>query len=140
MQDIELFIHHHLALCLVMAIVLFALIIVEYINQRRSPSQLSVIQTTQMINRNDAKIVDIRSGETFSNGHIIGAVSLPFSELKEKINKLQKFKSQPIVIVCASGVESHRAAAVLKAEGYNTRILSGGIRSWMEADLPLVKD
>jgi rhodanese-related sulfurtransferase len=84
--------------------------------------------------------VDIRASSLYSDGHIIGSVSLPLSDLKEKISKLDKFKTQPIVIACASGVESSRASDLLKDKGFDVRILSGGIRAWTEASLPLVKE
>jgi rhodanese-related sulfurtransferase len=140
MQDILLFIHQHLFLCLALVIVLFTLVLVEFYNQRRAPQQISLIKATQLINHGNAKIVDIRSSSLYSDGHIIGAVSLPLSELKEKISKIDKFKTQPIVITCASGVESSRASAILKDSGFDVRILSGGIRAWTDASLPLVKE
>jgi rhodanese-related sulfurtransferase len=140
MQDLSLFIHQHILLCLALAAVLFILIIVEFYNQRRAPAQISLIKATHLINHGNAKIVDIRSSSLYSGGHIIGSVSVPLPELKEKITKLDKFKTQPIVIACASGVESSRASAILKDKGFDVRILSGGIRAWTEASLPLVKE
>jgi rhodanese-related sulfurtransferase len=140
MQDTVLFLQHHWTLSVTFLVGLIILVCVEFFNQKRSPASLSPIQATYMLNRENAKIVDIRSAAHYSDGHIIGAVSLPLSELKEKINKLQKFKSQPIVITCASGVESLRASTLLKAEGYDVRILAGGVRAWSDANMPLVKD
>lgn len=140
MQDITLFIQNHMLLCLALIAVLFVLVIVEFINQKRATKQLSAVQATQLINRSNAAVVDIRAPASYSAGHIIGAISAPLSELKEKIKKLEKFKSQPIVIVCASGIESPRASAILIADGFDVHILAGGIRSWTDADMPLVKD
>jgi rhodanese-related sulfurtransferase len=140
MQDIVLFVQHHWALNLILAIVVLALIIVEFINQKTSPRQLSPGQTTLLINHGNAAIADLRSTDVYKNGHIINSISLPLPELKEKTGKLQKFKSQPIVLVCASGVESLRASQILLTQGFDVRILAGGIRAWIDADMPLVKD
>lgn len=140
MQDISLFIHEHILLCLALAVVIVSLMLVEFYNQKRAPTQISLIKATHLMNHGNAKIVDIRASSLYSDGHIIGSVSLPLSELKEKISKLDKFKTQPIVIACASGVESSRASDLLKEKGFDVRILSGGIRAWTEASLPLVKE
>jgi rhodanese-related sulfurtransferase len=45
-----------------------------------------------------------------------------------------------VVVVCASGARATRAAGKLRKMGYeNTRVLSGGMRAWREANLPVEK-
>jgi rhodanese-related sulfurtransferase len=140
MQDITQFIQNHLALNLALVAVLFALMLLEFISQKRGTKQLSPAQTTQQINHANATILDIRSAPSYKEGHIIGAVSLPLPELDEKIKKLEKYKSNPIVVVCANGTESPRAASILTQKGFDVRILAGGTRAWIDAELPIVKE
>jgi len=139
MQDILLFIQHHALLSATFVIVLIALIFLELIRAKRGTLQITPQQAILLINHENAVVVDVRSLDTFFAGHILGAVSLPLAELETRLNKLEKFKSNPIVITCATGLESPAAAASLLKHGFKVRVLSGGIRGWKEADMPLVK-
>ena len=139
MQDISTFIQHHPMLILGLAIILIALVIVEFIKQKRNANRISPTQATQLMNHSDAAIIDIRSSDAFLNGHIVNAVSLPSNELPNKTKQLEKFKSRPIVIVCSAGLESPRIASSLMQQGFNAQALAGGMRAWIEAEMPLVK-
>ena len=45
----------------------------------------------------------------------------------------------PAVLYCVHGHEvSQGAAAILRRQGYDVRVLEGGIEAWREAGLPLV--
>ncbi len=140
MQDFVLFIQHHWALSSALAIILILLIIVEFIKLRRGTKSLSPAQVTELINHNDAIIVDIRSFDAFAAGHIVGSMSIPLSELKDKYKKLEKFTTQPIVIVCAAGLDTPKATALLTERALNLYTLNGGIRAWQTAGMPLVKE
>ena len=49
-------------------------------------------------------------------------------------------KSLPLVLMCASGARSKRAAATLKKLGYEKVVaVSGGNAAWREANLPIEK-
>jgi rhodanese-related sulfurtransferase len=139
MQDITLFIQQHGMLSLAFAIVLFLLMIVEFIRLKQATNHISVAQVTSLINHHNAVVVDIRNTESFAKGHIVDAISLPLQDLGDKYKKLDKFKSQPIVLVCAAGVDSARAATSLTKNGFNVLILKGGIKAWLTADMPIVK-
>jgi rhodanese-related sulfurtransferase len=140
MQDILLFIQQHWLLNAGLAAILFILIFLEFLNQKRNAAKVTPAQVTHLINRSNANIIDIRNSDLFKEGHIIGALSIPVAELPEKIKKLEKLKSQPLVITCMTGVESARAAGLLMQKGFNVHVLAGGIRAWNEADMPLVKE
>lgn len=139
MQDILAFIHNHLALSSLLAVVLVGLIIIEFIKLRRGTRQVSPAKVVQLINHNQAAIVDIRGSEAFLAGHIVGAISLPMNEIANKLKKIEKLKSQPIVVVCATGADSNKAAVLLTQQGFQVQILAGGIRAWRDAQLPVVK-
>lgn len=139
MQDILLFINHHLPLFTALAIVLVILIILEFIKLKRGAIRLTPARLTQLINHHKAVIIDIRSADAFKAGHVTGAISIPFSELKQKMKTIEKFKSQPIVIICATGVDSPKAAVLLMQQGIPAQMLHGGIRAWREAEMPLIK-
>ena len=49
-------------------------------------------------------------------------------------------KALPLVLVCASGARSSRAAAQLRKAGYSSvHSLSGGTEAWRNASLPIEK-
>lgn len=139
MQDILLFAQHHLALCAVLAAVLTVLVIIEFIKLKRGANYITPARTTQLINHHKATVVDIRSKEMFLAGHIAGAVSLPASEAASQLKKIEKLKANPVIITCGAGTESPKIADLLTQQGFDVQILSGGIRAWRDAQLPLVK-
>jgi phage shock protein E len=73
-----------------------------------------------------ATVIDVRSPEEFRAGHFGGAVNIPLQELSARIGKYEK--NEVIILCCASGMRSARAASALKAGGYN-RVYDAG--SWM---------
>ena len=139
MQDIILFMQHHLLLVAAFAAVLFLLFILEFIKIKRGTQSLGPAEAVRLINHEKAVIVDVRSYEAYLTGHIVNSVSLPLNEIKDKIKKIEKFKSQPIVVVCGTGVEASRAATLLTQQGFQAQVLAGGIRAWRDAEMPLVK-
>lgn len=140
MQDILSFIQSHWMLSTALIIIFVLLLIVELIRQRQGARRVSPMEATQLINHQDAVLVDLRSADAFKTGHIVGAISIPFAELENKSKKLEKYKSKPIILVCAAGLESARATTLLMKNGLSAFILAGGIRSWRDAEMPLVKD
>jgi rhodanese-related sulfurtransferase len=139
MQDILQFIQHHLMLSAALALILVVLIALEFIKIKRGARSLTPSQVVQMMNRQNTPVIDLRSFDTFLLGHIVGAVSIPMSELEAKLKKIEKFKLQPIVLVCGTGIESGRAAATLIKHGFHPQILSGGMQAWRDAEMPVVK-
>ncbi len=139
MQDISLFIHQHSQLSLAFIVVFILLTIIEFIRAKRGTNQLSAAEATNMINRQDAVVVDVRSTESYATGHIVDAVSLPLADIATKYKKLEKSKTKPIILVCATGTDSPQASTTLSSLGFNTFILNGGIRAWRTAEMPVVK-
>lgn len=80
--------------------------------------------------QDDGKIVlDVREVEEFSEGHIVGAVNLPLSELKED-NFAELDKSESYIVICRSGNRSIEASDILSAEGFDVLNVSEGMSSW----------
>jgi rhodanese-related sulfurtransferase len=140
MQDIIVFIQHHLLLNAAFFTVLFALILLEFINQKRNALRVSPAQVTRLINDGRATVVDLRSSAVFNQGHIIGSISIPATDLPTSTKRLEKMKSGPIVLVCATGIESSRVSNTLISKGIDAQVLAGGIQAWSNADMPLTKE
>lgn len=140
MQDIFSFMQHHWQLSAGLLGVLLLLILIEFIKQSRGTTGLTPGQATQLINHKDAVIVDLRDSDAFASGHIVGAISIPHAEWDTKQKKLEKFKTQPIVLVCSTGIDSLKKHTILQKKGLPIYTLTGGMRAWKEAGMPIVKN
>lgn len=102
---------------------------------------VSPAQATNLINREDALVVDVSPTADFAKSHILGSVSAPLADLDpEKHKVLSKAKERPVVLVCRSGQTAFDAAKRLKKAGFGkVSVLDGGIAGWKATDLPLGK-
>ena len=101
---------------------------------------LTPAAAVQLINREKAVVIDVCEPAEYQAGHVGGARSIPLGELEAKLPGVVKNKATPLVLVCASGMRSGRAVAIAKKLGYeNAQSLSGGLKSWREASLPIEK-
>ena len=66
-----------------------------------------------------AKIIDVRSPQEYKENHIDGAISIPEYEIKSKIKNIFPNNDETIVVYCASGIRSKRAKQDLNKMGYN---------------------
>jgi rhodanese-related sulfurtransferase len=111
-----------------------------WVESRRAGVTVSPQMATQLINRENAVVLDIRASAEYGEGHITGAVNIPFDRLQDRIRELDKYKSRTIILVCKMGQHSGGIAKQLRQGGFNdVRRLSGGISGWTAEQLPLVK-
>ncbi|HSH65039.1 MAG TPA: rhodanese-like domain-containing protein [Bacteroidia bacterium] len=71
-----------------------------------------------------AQIIDVRTKDEFSKGHIIGSINIPLHILKENLSKVKK--NTTIITCCASGMRSAAAKKTLKENGYPDVYNGGG--------------
>jgi len=101
---------------------------------------VSTAEATQMINREDAAVLDVREPAEYAKGHIVGARNIPLAQLASRLGELEKLKARPLIVLCESGGRSAEALAALKANGFARAVnLSGGIAAWQQAGLPVEK-
>jgi len=127
---------------LVVAIVIVSLMLIHSLvgEKLRGYSSITPAQSTQMINRDDALILDVRENNEYSEGHIINSLHIPLSSLKTRMEDLEKHKAKKVIIACRSGHRSSQACANLRKQGFEQVFnLRGGVMAWESANLPLVK-
>ena len=101
---------------------------------------LSAAQAVQLINREKAVVIDVCQPAEVAAGPVGGAKNIPLAELEAKLPTTVKNKATPLVLVCASGMRAGRAVAVARKLGYDKAdALSGGMKAWREANLPIEK-
>lgn len=101
--------------------------------------QADTLKATRLFN-DDALVLDVREDKEFSSGHIPKAKHIPLGKLSSRMQELDKFKTQPILVTCRSGQRSARACGMLKKAGFETVYnQAGGILAWERANLPTTK-
>jgi rhodanese-related sulfurtransferase len=98
---------------------------------------LSTVEAIQMVNRQQAVWIDVRTAEQFQAGHIAQARSLPGGDLDKSVSVP---KNKPLIVVSQQGRESSKAAAKLRTAGFaDVQVLDGGMDAWAKAALPVTK-
>ena len=101
---------------------------------------VSAAQATQMINREDALVLDVRDLGEYGAGHILGAKNLPLARVESGAGEVAKKKDAALIVYCDTGDRSAKAAAALRKLGYSKVVnLSGGLGAWKQAGLPVEK-
>ena len=94
----------------------------------------------QLMNREKAVVIDVCEPDEFARGHVIGSKNLPLGQLEDKLGQVVKNKSTQVIMVCQVGARSSRAAATARKLGYdNVQSLSGGLKAWAAASMPIEK-
>ena len=98
---------------------------------------VSAAQATQLINREDAQVLDVRDPGEYGAGHILGAKNLPLARIASA-GEVAKKKDAALIVYCDTGDRSGKAMAALKKQGYSKVVnLSGGLGAWKQAGLPV---
>ena len=122
-----------------------ALWLLAWQEQRSAGTGVSAHRLTTLVNSEDAVVVDLRDKADFDAGHIVDAVSIPFSKWQSQNTsggetELGKYKDRPIVLVCKMGQQSSHVARKIANDDYAAVYrLSGGLAEWQSAQMPLVK-
>lgn len=106
----------------------------------RGGKTLSPQQVTNLINTQDAVVVDVRKPEEYARGHVPNAISIPATKIKDRVSELNKHKDKPIIVVCQAGHSAGAAGAELTKAGFEQVYrLKGGVLEWQNSRMPLVK-
>lgn len=130
--------HPYLSLGLVGLTV--AIAYTEVMRLFRGYKALRPAELTQLINRDNALVIDLSASNDYQKGHIAGSRSVQMSQFDPENKLLSAARSLPVVVTCRTGQTSADAAKRLKKAGFeHVHWLEGGIQAWQQADLPLVK-
>jgi rhodanese-related sulfurtransferase len=83
-----------------------------------------------------AVMIDVRTTREWNAGHAPLARHVPLDQLTQKLGRVPR--SGQVVVACRSGHRSRSASRQLVSAGYDVVNLSGGLRGWERAGLPLV--
>lgn len=101
---------------------------------------VNTLEATQLINRSDALVIDLRSAEDYAKGHILGAKNIPLADLERRKGELDKHKAKPVIMHCGDGNRAGGGVALLRKSGFGSvHNLAGGYAAWQAAGLPVQK-
>ena len=137
MEELFTFISNH-PILVGTFVVLLVLFIRNEMN--RGGAVVGVQELVQLVNNENALVVDVRDKAEFDQGHIVDAINIPFANIETRADELNKHKDRPIVIACKMGQHSGAAGTALRKKGFeNVSRLRGGIAEWRGQNLPVVK-
>lgn len=99
--------------------------------------------TPEHVNNNSQHfyIVDVRSNEEYTNGHVPGAVNIPYDAIQAHAGLLPADTDAPLVLYCRSGRRAGLAAAELNKMGYgNLFVMQGDMPAWREKGFNIAHD
>lgn len=143
-MDLSLFQDHFLLrienLLFVITAVISGLLLLWSLVSQRGIKEIDTRIAVQLINHQDALILDVRDDSEYAAGHLPNSKHVPSEKMEERWVELQKFKEKPIVIIYRGGIRSNHASLILKKNGFlQVFNLMGGIDAWKRASLPIVK-
>jgi rhodanese-related sulfurtransferase len=125
---------------IVIALVSGGMLLWPFLRRTAGGPAINTLAATQMINRSDAIVVDVRSAEDYAKGHILGAKSIPLADIERRAGELDRHKSKPVILHCSDGNRAGGAAAALRKKGFDSvHNLAGGYAAWLQAGLPVEK-
>tara|TARA_B100002051_G_C16687805_1_gene613620 strand:- start:971 stop:1399 length:429 start_codon:yes stop_codon:yes gene_type:complete len=138
MHNVIQFLIQHWLLSSLLLVLLLSYISLE--SQSGAGGQrVSASEAINLMNNHSATIIDTRDVDAFQKGHLINAKSIPAANLVADIKKRVKNKTQPILLVCATGKQSSGLLQQVKRAGYDrVLVLNGGIAEWSRQDYPLI--
>ncbi|GAB7258836.1 MULTISPECIES: rhodanese-like domain-containing protein [Dickeya] len=141
MQEIMPFISRHPILSLAWIALLVAVIVLTVKSKLSKVKEVARGEAIQLINKEDAVVVDTRNRDDYRRGHIAGAINLLPNDIKNgSVGELEKHKAQPVIVVCANGMSARESAEhLLKAGFERVMVLKDGLAGWSGENLPLVR-
>jgi hydroxyacylglutathione hydrolase len=111
----------------------------------RTTPQMDVFSLNERLVTNGMRVLDAREQDEWDDGHIQGAVLMPYTQLAPQLGRPPRFddlgleKDASIAVTCATGNRSSTAIGLMLREGY-TRLynVTGGMEAWGHARLPMV--
>jgi rhodanese-related sulfurtransferase len=85
----------------------------------------------------DFVLLDVRTAQGYREGHIPGAINIPFEELPKRLQELPK--GQEVISYCwdVTCLLCTKASYMLASRGYTAREMVGGIEAWRDAGFPI---
>ncbi len=89
-------------------------------------------KAVEKTNNESCKLLDVREPNERKINHIKGSLHIPIREIKTRLQELERYRNQQIIVYCASGIRSGMATRTLNSNGFNSFNLKGGMNQWFQ--------
>ncbi|WP_072889069.1 rhodanese-like domain-containing protein [Ornithinibacillus halophilus] len=114
---------------LLILIILVAILSACTSNENATIVDVSVDEAKDLLDDEEVVVLDVRTIEEYSQGHIPNAQLLPLQELEARLSELNE--DQKYLVVCRSGNRSAQASTILIQNGFqNIYNMTGGMNNW----------
>jgi rhodanese-related sulfurtransferase len=100
--------------------------------------ELTPERVAEMLDRGEIELIDVREPHEWEAGRIEGARHIELERLAGRAEEIPR--DRPVVFQCRLGARSGMATQAFRAAGYDAYNLTGGIRAWDAAGLPMVPE
>ena len=112
-------------------------IVTEFLGARNDMDAVTASELRSRIRMGNVIVLDVRPRLEYEAGHIRGARSVPFEEVKARLRDFPK--DNEIVAYCRGPycVFADETVAILRAKGYRARRLTEGFPDWRSRGYPI---
>ena len=102
------------------------------------PRDVDVQTTAALRSQPNVVILDVREQSEWDGGHIPGALFIPMNDVPNRLKEIPTDKT--VIVQCRSGNRSGSVTEYLRNLGMNNvHNMSGGLKAWEAAGLPVEK-
>lgn len=111
----------------------------DYFHARDALDAVGFDALEQMLSDGLVTLLDVRPPDEFANGHVPGALNIPLSELKARLDEIPS--NLEVVAYCRGPwcVLAFEAVAMIRDSGRAAKRLDGGLPEWRRAGLAVVR-
>lgn len=89
--------------------------------------------------KDEVLLIDVRPVEQYEEGHIPHAINIPLADTEASLEKLEPWKTEPVILYCNTGNQSGQAADILVENGFTNVTNAAGVKEF-EYDLVTYND
>ena len=124
------------ALLIVIALIAAGSLAMPYLNKKRFGPMIPPAKAVELINKQNALIIDVRGPTDFKKGRIARSLNIPATTIQGRLNEVPK--AMPILLVDDTGGVSSMVSKLLRGMGYEqVYVLEGGLEEWVRGKFPL---
>ncbi|WP_156285730.1 rhodanese-like domain-containing protein [Oceanivirga salmonicida] len=90
---------------------------------------VSVDELKEILGKEKPILIDVRTTDEYSEGHIKQAQNIPLDQIDKVVEKYKDNK-KPIYVICRGGNRSEKAQKYLAKNGIETINVKGGMLAW----------
>lgn len=135
-MDFFVFVSQEWILASILVLLVYALAFTERV---KGGKPISAHEATKLLNQGEAVLVDLRDSKDFNEGHIAGALHMPFNKIASRASELETHKSKVVILADKIGQHAGKIGKTLGSSGFQVRRLQGGVSEWSSQGLPLIK-